>query len=56
MFHDDHRRWKGWTQLSQAKGDQLEYVGIGDEVQLGSVLDDEHGFFLYFGHKKARSV
>jgi hypothetical protein len=42
--------------LNQAKGDEFEYVGIVDVVQLGWVLDDEHGFFLYFGHKKTRSV
>ena len=38
LFHDDHRSSKGCVQLSQAKGDQFEYVGIADGLQLGWVL------------------
>jgi hypothetical protein len=44
-----------YIQLGHAKGEQFVYVGIDDGIELGSILDDAHGFFLYFGHKKARS-
>jgi hypothetical protein len=55
-FDYDHLRWKVRIQLGKSQYDQFVYVGIGDAVLLGWVLDDEHGFFLYFGQKKARSV
>jgi len=38
--------WFGWQT-------SLEYA---DGINLRFVLDDEHGFFLYFGQKKAPHV